>query len=174
MSLEIRPAAPEDIPAIARVLSQATVHKAEHGDYLWGTEPYTNEEIEAKLQNGGLYTVTSDGEVAGTVTLTDHDSRVWEDDGENHEALYIHGLATSDEVRGKNIGEQVIDWVVGKAREEGRKAVRLDCSYTNRGLCQYYERRGFVEVKRRDIPRKSTARDLRDPVYQVALLQRDV
>jgi len=150
------------------------MHKAEHDDYLWGTEPFTNEEIEARLKGGGLYTVISDNEVVGTVTLTDKDSRVWEDDGTNKEALYIHQLATGDKTRGKNIGEQVINWVVDKAREEGRKAVRLDCSYTNRGLCEYYERRGFAEIRRRDISRKNAARDLRDPVYKVALLQRDV
>ena len=172
--LEVRPATQEDVSAIAQVLSEAAVYKAEQGDYLWGTEPFTSDEIEARLQGGGLYAAISDGEVVGTVTLTDQDKRIWEDDGENHEALYIHQLATSDEARGKNLGEQIIDWAVDKAREEGRNAVRLDCSYTNRGLCQYYERRGFAEVKRRDIPRKTAARDLRDTVYQVALLQRDV
>lgn len=174
-SVEIRPAVTEDVPAIAQVLSQAAVYKEAQGDYLWGSYPFTEDEVATKLETGNLYTVTYDGAVAGTVTLTETDERVWEGDGTDSEnALYIHSLATSDEVRGKGVGEKVIDWVVGKARQEQREAVRLDCSYTNPRLCGYYAERGFEEVRRRDIPRKSTARDLRDPVYQVALMQRDV
>lgn len=174
MSIEIRPATQEDIPAIVKVLSEAAVYKADQGDMLWGSEPFTDEEVIAKLETGGLYAVTEDGEVEGTVTLTSKDTRVWEQDGDGEDALYIHSLATSDRVRGKNIGGHVIDWVADKAHDEGRKAVRLDCSYTNRRLCDYYQSRGFTEVRRRDIPRKTTARDLTDPVYQVALMQRDV
>lgn len=173
--IEVRPATTEDIPAIARVLSQASIHKAAQGDFLWGDQPFTEEEVAGKLETGNLFTVMCDGVIAGTVALTDTDERVWEEEGTNpNEALYIHSLATSDEVRGKGIGEKVIDWVVGKAQSENRSVVRLDCSYTNPRLCEYYVRYGFGEVRRRDIPRKSTARDLRDPVYKVALLQRDV
>ncbi len=90
MGIEVRPTTEEDIPAIARVLSQAALHKAQQDDFLWGTEPYDTKEVEAKLQAGGLFTVTQDGTIAGTVTITDKDSRVWEDDGTNDEALYIH------------------------------------------------------------------------------------
>lgn len=174
MSIEIRPAGEEDLTAIANVLSQAVLHKSEQGDHLWGDQPYTPDEVEKMLKRGGLYAVIADGAVSGTVQVTESDERVWGDDGSNHEALYVHGLATSDEVRGQNIGGKVLEWAADKAREEGRKAVRLDCSYTNRRLCDYYKQRGFVEIRRRDIPRKSTTRDLRDPVYKVSLLQRDV
>ena len=173
--LEIRPAVIEDVPAIALVLSQAAVHKEAQGDFLWGSDPFTEGEVARKLETGNLYTVTEGDIVVGTVTLTETDERVWEDDGTDTEsAIYIHSLATSDEVRGRGVGERVIDWVVGKAQQERREAVRLDCSYTNPRLCGYYAKRGFEEVRRRDISRKSTARDLRDPVYQVALMQRDV
>ncbi len=174
MSIEIRPAGQEDLTAIANVLSQAALHKSEQGDYLWGDQPYTPDEVGQMLEAGGLYAVIADGAVAGTVRITENDERIWDDDGSSHEALYVHGLATSDEVRSKNIGGEILDWATDKAREEGRKAVRLDCSYTNRRLCAYYEQRGFAEIQRRDIPRKSTARDLRNPVYQAVLLQRDV
>ena len=174
MGIEIRPAEIDDIPAIADVLSQAARHKSEKGDYLWGDQPYTTDEVGQMLESGGLYAVTADGTVTGTVRITDSDERVWGDDGTSSEALYVHGLATSDTVRGQNVGGKVLEWVAEKAKQEGKKAVRLDCSYTNRGLCNYYVQRGFAEIKRRDIPRKSTARDLRDPVYQAALLQRTV
>lgn len=175
MRIDIRPTIQEDIPAVTYVLSQATLHKAAHNDYLWGDNPYTYEEVEKRLESGGLYTVFCDDVIAGTATLTEADERVWGDDGKSEEkALYIHGLATSDSVRGKHVGEKVINWVIEKAREEDRKAVRLDCSYTNRRLCHYYEIRGFVEIRRRNIPRKVTARDLRDPIYQVALMERSV
>ncbi len=174
MSIEIRPAEQGDLSAIADVLSQAALHKSAQGDYLWGDQPYTVDEVGRMFESGHLYAVVTDGAVAGTVQVPESDERMWGDDGSNHEALYVHGLATSDEVRGKNIGGEILDWVTDKAREEGRKAVRLDCSYTNRRLCAYYEQRGFTEIQRRDIPRKSTARDLRDPVYKAVLLQRNV
>ncbi len=173
--VEVRPATAEDIPAIVQVLSQAAAHKEAQGDFLWGSDPFTEDEVMGKLETGNLYTVICDGAVAGTVTLTETDERVWEGEGvDPTDALYIHSLATNNKVRGEGVGEKVIDWVVDKAQQEQRKAVRLDCSYTNPKLCDYYIQRGFQEIKRRDIPRKSTARDLRDRVYKVALLQRDV
>lgn len=173
--VEIRQATWEDIPAIAHVLSQAAIHKAAQGDFLWGDQPFTEEEVAGMLETGNLFAVSRDGIVVGTVTLNDTDKWVWGEEGsKSADALYIHSLATSDDVRGEGIGEEVIDWVVGKAQREQRRAVRLDCSYTNPRLCGYYTLQGFQEIRRRDIPRKNTARDLRDPVYKVALLQRDI
>ncbi len=174
MSIEIRPTDTDDIPDIAKVLSQATLHKSEQGDYLWGNQPYTTEDVEAKIRAGGLYTVIYNGLISGTVIVTDKDQRIWNDSGEDQEALYVHQLATSDEARGQNLGGQIIDWVADKAKKDGRRSIRLDCSYTNQRLYDYYKSRGFIEVARRDIPRKNTARDLRDPIYKVALLQRDI
>lgn len=174
-TIEIRPSTTLDVPDISQVLSQATIFKISQGDHLWGSEPFTEDEVTAKLQAGNLYTVIDEGVVVGTVTLTNTDERVWGADGTNlTDALYIHSLATSDKVRGKGVGEKVINWVVDKAQREQRSAVRLDCSHANIKLCGYYAKQGFKEVGRRDISRKNTASDLPDSVYQVALLQRDV
>ena len=139
MNIEVRKAVKKDFSALAKVLSEATLHKSKYGDFLWGTQPYATEEIEKKYQNGNLYTVLLDGNIVGTVTITESDKRVWGDSG-------------SDEA----------------------KAIRLDCSYTNQLLCDYYKKEGFKELRRLDIPRKSSARDLRDPIYKVALFQRSL
>jgi ribosomal protein S18 acetylase RimI-like enzyme len=173
MNIEVRKAVKKDFSALAKVLSEATLHKSKYGDFLWGTQPYATEEIEKKYQNGNLYTVLLDDNIVGTVAITESDKRVWGDSGSD-EALYIHGLATSDEVRGQGVGSRVIEWVVHKAEKEGRRAVRLDCGYSNQPLCDYYKKEGFKEQRRLDIPRKSSARDLRDPIYKVALFQRSL
>ncbi len=174
MSITIRTANSSDILDIAEVLTQAAHFKSEQGDYLWGDQPFTHEEVGERMKKGGLYAVVENDAIVGTVYLTDSDERVWGDNGEGNVALYVHGLAISDMARGRGIGGQVLEWAVGIARDQRKKALRLDCSYTNTRLCSYYLGRGFTEVGRRDISRRSNARDVRDSVYRVALLQRDI
>jgi ribosomal protein S18 acetylase RimI-like enzyme len=172
--IEVRPATEADVPALTQVVSDAVRQKAAHGDFLWGDKAIAEEEIAGDIAKGNMYAVTVDGEIAATLSITEDDERVWEDQGKDGQALYVHGLATSDRFRGQNLGGQILEWVDEEANRQGKTEVRLDCSYTNRDLSNYYEKRGFVEVRRRDIPRKSTARDLRDPIYKVALFRRPV
>jgi ribosomal protein S18 acetylase RimI-like enzyme len=169
----IRPATKEDIPVIANILSDAAAYKFKQGDSLWGSQPYSNEDVSEILANGGLHVAIRDNVIVGSLILADRDKRIWQDDG-NDNFVYIHQLATSSKTRGQDIGGLIIKWVEVKAKKDGKKAVRLDCSYTNLKLHNYYIRKGFKEVKRRDLPRKSTARDLSEPIYKAALMQKDL
>lgn len=139
-----------------------------------GSAPFEKEEVESMIEAGDFFVVTTNRLVSGTVSITEIDERVWGERRDDNEALYVHKLATSDELRGQNVGGKIIDWVAEKARNEGRRSVRLDCSYTNQRLCNYYKQRGFKEVERKNIPRKNTARDRTDPIYKVALFQQDI
>lgn len=173
--VQIRSAVAEDVPALARVLSEAAVHKRGQGDNLWGTRPFTEAEVLDRLAAGGLYAVLADSEVVATASITETDERMWGDEGLDPDyALYIHKLATGDAIRGKRIGGQILELIAEKAIREHRGALRLDCSYTNSKLYNYYTRHGFKEVSRRDIPSDGVARNPERPVYKAALLQRDV
>ncbi|WP_052460444.1 GNAT family N-acetyltransferase [Microbacterium gorillae] len=80
------------------------------------------------------------GRALATVTVDDADP-AWSD--RPGSALYLHRLAVR--THGLGLGRRLIDWAFGRARAEGREALRLDCVASNDALCAYYERFGFAE-----------------------------
>ncbi len=172
LPLSIVPATPNDAPELVRVLQDASDTKQEHGDNIWGTKPFTEEEAQSMIDTGYAYVArTEDGTIAGTFILQPEDERMWGDRGVDEQALYIHRLSARREFRGKGVGEQIISWAGQKARELQKPLLRLDCPYEQRSLCEYYENRGFTEVERRDIQASAGRRNPEATVYKAALYE---
>lgn len=172
LPLSILPATQEDVPELVRVLQDASDTKQEHGDNIWGTTPFTEKEAQRMLDGGHTYVArTEDGTIAGTFVLQPEDERMWGDKGVDEQALYIHRLSARREFRGKGVGEQIISWAGQKARELQKPLLRLDCPYEQRSLCEYYEKRGFIEVERRDIQASPGRRNPEATVYKAALYE---
>jgi 8-oxo-dGTP diphosphatase len=65
-------------------------------------------------------------------------------------------------------------------QEKGKSYLRLDCSYENRALCEYYEKQGFKEVGRTNIGgysaalyEKSVKNDIQFSGAKIALITPD-
>ena len=133
-----------DIPLIADILKDATERKLQHGDTVWGSEGWTDEEIQGTMSESTVYIVREGEHTAGTVSLQWDDERSW---GEQLPvAGYIHRLAIKHEYVGQGLGEIIIDWAAARAREHDRYLLRLDCENSNNQLCAYYEKLGFIKV----------------------------
>jgi GNAT superfamily N-acetyltransferase len=172
LQLSIVPATLDDVPELVQVLQDASDTKQEHGDNIWGTTPFTNEEVQNMVDGGHTYVAkTEDGTIAGTFVLQPEDERMWGSKGLDEQALYIHRLSARREFKGKGVGEQIISWVGQKARELQKPLLRLDCPYEQRSLCEYYERRGFYEVERRDIVASPKRRNPNAHIYKAALYE---
>ena len=175
MSLKVTPATSENTPALHSILEEARAFKESLGDDIWGPAPFTLEEVDGMVASGNMYVAVIDGEIAVAFALQQSDERMWGPDrGNDGQATYIHRLAVRERFRGQKLGEQILDWAIDRTKEEGRSFVRLDCSYENRGLCTYYERRGFQEVERIDRPKSAGARNPHNPVYRATLYQKRV
>src|SRR5204863_5407614 len=93
------------------------------------------------LEAGDLYLALVGDEAAATVSLFEEDERFWP--GAAHDALYVHKLAVRRRFAGMDLGSAIITWAEARARERGKRFVRLDTSADNPGLLAYYERVGF-------------------------------
>ena len=174
MSIDIHLAAPIEAPELAALLTDAGQLKMSKGDTAWGPAPFTTEESLGMLATGRIYIAHQDGQVAGTVALSWDDEGMWGQKGLDQQAAYIHRLATGSRFRGQGIGAQIVSWVSDQASEAGRPFLRLDCAYDNRELCNYYEKLGFQETARKDLPKSQGARNPNNPVYRAALYQKSI
>lgn len=150
MELVITPATEADADNIAKVLTDAVDFKVKHGDMVWGTGLYTQEEVLGMMSGGNLYKATLDNKIVGNFILQWEDLKVWGEQPPN--AGYIHQLAISKNSHGKDLGEQMIEWAAAEASKKGRQFLRLDCPAANTELCKYYEGKGFRLVATKPNP----------------------
>jgi len=162
--LSFSPANQEDVPLLTGILTDATMYKLDLGDQIWGTEGWTEEEVQGAMTESTIYLVREGSEVIGTVSLQWDDERNW---GEQPPvAGYLHRLAIREGFHGQGLGERIVDWAAKRVAEKDRQFLRLDCEETNAELCGYYKKLGFVQVGTRPVPEYSN--------YVAALFEKPV
>lgn len=57
--------------------------------------------------------------------------------------LYIDDLTTLPEARGAGHADQLMDWLINKAKEEGCQGVHLDTGYQRHNAHRLYHRKGL-------------------------------
>ncbi|MFI6702258.1 GNAT family N-acetyltransferase [Streptomyces sp. NPDC050509] len=137
--LEIRPAVPDDIPAIVALLADdALGAQRESPDDL---TPYTAAfERLAADPNQHLAVAVRDHRVVGTLQLTIVPGLSRRGATRSLvEAVRVH----SDE-RGSGLGTQLIEWAIDASRREGCQLVQLTSDTTRTDAHRFYERLGFT------------------------------
>ncbi|MFE3601514.1 GNAT family N-acetyltransferase [Streptomyces sp. NPDC059142] len=137
--LEIRPAAPDDIPAIVALLADDTLGaQRESPDDL---APYAAAfERLAADPNQHLVVAVRDHRVVGTLQLTIVPGLSRRGATRSLiEAVRVH----SDE-RGSGLGTRFIEWAIDMSRREGCQLVQLTSDATRTDAHRFYERLGFT------------------------------
>jgi hypothetical protein len=133
-----------DIDRALVVLNGALLKKRSHGDEAWGSGIFTVDEMLPDVELGNLYIAQDDSEVVGSVVLQEIDEKVWDSAGSDGTALYIHKFASIK----KGVGADIIKQIEKLALHKNKSYLRLDCSFKNAGLYNYYIDHGFIEVRR--------------------------
>lgn len=58
--------------------------------------------------------------------------------------LYIDDLSTLPEARSRGYGEQLLDWLISHAKDNGCQAVHLDTGYSRHVAHKLYLKKGFL------------------------------
>lgn len=66
--------------------------------------------------------------------------------------LRMDGIVVDSAMRGKGIGNELLDRLVKYAREQGWHQIRLDVVDSNPGARRLYERKGFVPIRTKSHP----------------------
>ena len=121
----MRPMAFADVPHVARMEDEAF------------TTPWKEETFQSLLERPGveLWVADLEGEVAAYAIL-------WciLDEGE------LANIAVRDDLRGRGIGSDLLDWMLGVAARSGVRTVYLEVRESNEGALRLYGGRGFEEV----------------------------
>ncbi|GAA1151435.1 GNAT family N-acetyltransferase [Streptomyces hebeiensis] len=137
--LDIRPAAPEDIPAIVAMLADDPLGaQRETPDDL---TPYTaSYERLARDPNQHLMVAVRDGRVVGTLQLTIVPGL----SRRGATRSVIEGVRIHTDERGSGLGTRFIEWAVDESRRQGCQLVQLTSDASRTDAHRFYERLGFT------------------------------
>jgi len=121
----MRPMALGDVPHVARMEAEAF------------RTPWKEDTFQSLLERPGveLWVADLEGEVAAYAIL-------WctLEEGE------LANIAVRDDLRGRGIGSDLLDWMLGVAERSGVRTVYLEVRESNEGALRLYGGRGFEEI----------------------------
>ncbi|MCZ4507045.1 GNAT family N-acetyltransferase [Streptomyces sp. ActVer] len=137
--LEIRPAVPDDVPAIVAMLADDPLGaQRESPDDL---SPYL-----AALErlrddpNQNLVVAAREGRVVGTLQLTIIPGL----SRKGATRSIIEGVRVHADERGSGLGTRFIEWAIDRSRSEGCQLVQLTSDVSRTDARRFYERLGFT------------------------------
>lgn len=136
-----------DLEAIIDLLEESAAWMISIGIDRWrpGTFIATRDQLTLELEAGIVYVWKVEGQVLGTLRLTEHDVSIWGNDGVP--ALYVHKMSVRRTLRGRGSGRALVQWVEKEAMARRRDVLRLDCWAENPRLCAFYESCGFKPIR---------------------------
>ncbi|OEJ26055.1 GNAT family N-acetyltransferase [Streptomyces agglomeratus] len=136
--LEIRPAAPHDLPAIVAMLADDPLGaRRESPDDL---TPYTAALTRLTADpNQHLVVAVRDDRVVGTLQLTVIPGL----SRRGSTRSIIEGVRIHADERGNGLGTRLIEWAVDESRRQGCQLVQLTSDATRTDAHRFYERLGF-------------------------------
>ncbi len=142
MHVNIRQAGIHETEVVSRVLTAAAQWLIERGEPMWKADELNAKRIAGDVSDGLFFVAEIDAVIAGTVKFQLEDPLFWPDQASG-EAAYVHRLAIQREFAGRQVSSALLQWAAERARELGRRYLRLDCEATRPRLRSFYERFGF-------------------------------
>lgn len=142
MEVEIIQANPNDLEKVSAVLQEVADWLIAKDEKLWERNELSPSEIREQVENGMFWLAFVDSEVAGCIRYQTEDMEYW-DDVPHKDSAFVHRVAVRRKFGGKGISKALIEWAKQKAKSEGKKYLRLDCTKREK-LCRLYESYGFV------------------------------
>ena len=134
MTIEITPAAPEDVPLVYQIMQAAF---AEYIGVLVppsSVEYETLEDARRTIAEGGAVLARLDGNAVGSARYSFHD--------EGH-ICYVGRVSVLPEARGKGIASAMVTYIEGIAREQGCESMEIMVRLILESNVHLYERIGY-------------------------------
>lgn len=153
MQLQERLARTEDWPRIEELLHGVVRWLQSKGSKQWSDVLGGNDahNTKARIEQDQVYIVENEtNDLVGVFILWDEQSP-WDIDlwgrEDTDEYAYLHRVAISRDYSGQSLGAPVVELAKKAAKENGKKAIRLDCRANLAPLNNLYQGTGFELVK---------------------------
>ncbi|HFI0395129.1 TPA: N-acetyltransferase family protein [Streptococcus suis] len=147
--MTIRKARQSDIPVLIKLLQDILqVHHQARPDIFRSTgQKFSEDELRELLDNPAkpVFVYEVDGQVVGHLFC--ELSTAKSDVLEPVKTLFIDDLCVASTARGQKIGEQLYDFALSYAKEQGCHNLTLDVWADNAGAVRFYERLGMKPQK---------------------------
>ena len=117
--------------------------------WVYGKHP-TDEGLRSYVENGEMYLLMDDQDtVAGMVAIVmhqglDYEDIPWAEKLENDQVATFHLLAVCPEYQGRALGNTILELAGELAKQQGKRAMRLDVLESNLPAQRMYEKAGYV------------------------------
>lgn len=120
-----------------------------YGRWIYGQHP-TDDMIKQYINDGYMYCIKDSSTIIATVALTpfqedDYHLVNWSLNLNDAEVCVVHILSVSPDFQKRGIAKEIIEAVIGFAKNSGKRAVRLDALCCNEPAHKLYESMGFVK-----------------------------
>lgn len=150
--IRIRRGGADDIPAVLGLFDGAVAwlvsegRTGQWGEKPWSTNPNAVAMVEKYVTTGSPWIAEINGEVAGTLTLTDAPGSYVA--AADEPERYVHLLAADRRFAGRGVGAALLTHAVAETRRQGVSLLRVDCyAGGDRKLVAYYESNGFTATE---------------------------
>ena len=115
--------------------------------WVYGKHP-TDESLRSYIENGEMFLLTDRDTVAGMVAIvmhqgTDYEDIPWAEKLESDQVATLHLLAVCPDYRGRALGNTILELAGELAKQQGKKALRLDVLESNLPAQRMYEKAGY-------------------------------
>ena len=143
--MEITVAPAFDWGTASEILMDVVKWLNEKGEPLWTEEQVSVEGLKSSHRIKESFMAQQKNKPIGCMFLLDS-------------SLFLHKLAVLREFKGKEIGNQMLEWASRYAKRQGKSWLRLDCDGGRPKLRQIYESFGFSLVDRKPLDEFDSAR----------------
>ncbi|WP_201714894.1 GNAT family N-acetyltransferase [Rossellomorea arthrocnemi] len=144
MKIQLIKATPDQLGTIMDIYIRCKNNLDEQGLLQWDDQYPSRAYFEDENNNGNLYVLMVDGEVAGSATLNEWQSPEWSEILWKHDDEWvIHALFLDPLQQGRGLGTTFMEKCEELAREKGYRSIRLDAYSRNTGANYLYEKMGY-------------------------------
>ncbi|MGG5323464.1 hypothetical protein IGJ83_001570 [Enterococcus pernyi] len=138
----------DDLPGVLQIIDQAAAYLAEQGLPQWqGDQKPSKERFIEDIERQESFVLIDEEDIVGTAALVAGIDPVYTAIAGNWEGrepyLSIHRVALDQNVRGKRLGKQLLDYLLTVATCQGIKDVRIDTFPTNHPMEKTIYSAGF-------------------------------
>jgi GNAT superfamily N-acetyltransferase len=141
-TITVRQARAADAATIQEMLEEAAGWVDALGVVMWDEEELARGRLHSEVAAGQFFIADVDGEAAGAVRFQLEDQLFWPDLTRDDSA-FIHRLVVRRRYKRIGVSTALMQWAVSRARELGKRWLRLDCDADRPKLRTLYEGFGF-------------------------------